>query len=704
MSNSRDIADSAATINFIDTVTSNVQTQLDNKDSLPSQTGNSGEFLTTNGTAASWAVVDALPTQTGNTGKFLTTDGTTDSWGVLTPATLTTKGVVEQSTSAENVAGTDDTVFPSVAGTKEMIDTHVSPSGTKDFTSNGAIPTGSSVVLRSDGDVEVVTSTYSTTVVAGTVVTYDTSGGTGYDKVAAQTTSNKVVVAYTDSGTSNHAAACVGTVNPADNSITWGTRVIIDATASTFTDICYDENADKFVVSYIRSGDVYAAVGTISGTDITFGTPVAVSTAGEYDGTSCAYESSTNKVVIAYGGSNMLARVGTVSGTSISFGIESTVVSSYHYNPAITYDITNNKIVLAYNVNAGDGKAIVGTISGTTISWGTAATFETGTAERITITYDSDTSQVLICWVDTVATEGLVCTGAVSGTSITFGTAVFFDDESVIADRSGISYGSGNKQFCIFYSNQSGSGATDTRLGTVSGTSITLGANIRLDTVTSGDWHSVGYNLVTNRFVGVYTQGAHKSYVIAATLATTNANEVFGVATTGVATATTVTITILGGTNANQSGMTAGDLQYINADGGISSTPSAYTKIGTALSATELLVSPEVPSVPTGAAKAYLSTIGSGTPAIEGSFNIASITDEATGRIGVTLDTDFANTAYTILVSSYGNSPTTQGVNSSIDRNNYPKTVGSFEIWTFNSSGSITDPNTGINVACFGDQ
>ena len=43
-------------------------------------------------------------------------------------ASLTVTGVVEQSTSAENVAGTSDTVFPSVAGTKEMIDTHASSS------------------------------------------------------------------------------------------------------------------------------------------------------------------------------------------------------------------------------------------------------------------------------------------------------------------------------------------------------------------------------------------------------------------------------------------------------------------------------------------------------------------------------------------------------------------------------------------------
>ncbi len=41
-------------------------------------------------------------------------------------STTTLAGLVERSTSAENVAGTDDTVTPTVAGVKEMIDTHVS--------------------------------------------------------------------------------------------------------------------------------------------------------------------------------------------------------------------------------------------------------------------------------------------------------------------------------------------------------------------------------------------------------------------------------------------------------------------------------------------------------------------------------------------------------------------------------------------------
>ena len=50
---------------------------------VPSQTGNTGKYLTTNGSAASWATVDALPSQTGNSGKYLTTNGSAASWSTI---------------------------------------------------------------------------------------------------------------------------------------------------------------------------------------------------------------------------------------------------------------------------------------------------------------------------------------------------------------------------------------------------------------------------------------------------------------------------------------------------------------------------------------------------------------------------------------------------------------------------------------------
>jgi hypothetical protein len=50
---------------------------------LPDQEGNSGKYLTTDGTDPFWETVDALPDQEGNEGKYLTTDGTDPEWAFL---------------------------------------------------------------------------------------------------------------------------------------------------------------------------------------------------------------------------------------------------------------------------------------------------------------------------------------------------------------------------------------------------------------------------------------------------------------------------------------------------------------------------------------------------------------------------------------------------------------------------------------------
>lgn len=55
---------------------------------LPTQTGNNGYFLTTNGSTASWSAISQVPSQTGQNGKYLTTDGSTASWATIaTPET-----------------------------------------------------------------------------------------------------------------------------------------------------------------------------------------------------------------------------------------------------------------------------------------------------------------------------------------------------------------------------------------------------------------------------------------------------------------------------------------------------------------------------------------------------------------------------------------------------------------------------------------
>lgn len=78
---------------------SDVDTKLAGKQpNLPSQTGQSGQFLTTDGTNLDWAEVDALPDQFGHSGEFLTTDGSNPSW-VPAQANLTGFGLFEHAST-----------------------------------------------------------------------------------------------------------------------------------------------------------------------------------------------------------------------------------------------------------------------------------------------------------------------------------------------------------------------------------------------------------------------------------------------------------------------------------------------------------------------------------------------------------------------------------------------------------------------------
>jgi hypothetical protein len=64
-------------------VDSSSPTGLSWQSPLPAQSSQSGKYLTTDGTDASWTTVDALPSQGSQAGKYLTTDGTTASWSTV---------------------------------------------------------------------------------------------------------------------------------------------------------------------------------------------------------------------------------------------------------------------------------------------------------------------------------------------------------------------------------------------------------------------------------------------------------------------------------------------------------------------------------------------------------------------------------------------------------------------------------------------
>ena len=200
---------------------------------------------------------------------------------------------------------------------------------------SGVLPNGKPVVVNANGTVSVVAEVPQQ---IGTSVVFN-AGYTQFFSSTFDSNSNKVVIAFRDDGDSGKGKAVVGTVDPSDNSISFGTEVQFDSSAVYYVSLTFDSNSNKVVIAYRDVGNSNygtAIVGTVSGTNISFGT-AAVFESATSDYSTATFDSTSNKVVIAYrdvGNSNYgTAIVGTVSGTNISFGSATVFENSSTFDP-----------------------------------------------------------------------------------------------------------------------------------------------------------------------------------------------------------------------------------------------------------------------------------------------------------------------------------------------------------------------------------
>ena len=216
------------------------------------------------------------------------------------------------------------------------------------------------------------------------------------------------------------------------------------------------------------------------------------------------YDTNVDKFLFVYkDGSNSgktYCKVGTFANNAWTFGGH---VAISPYSSAFcdaVYDPDSQKIVVIYEDQGSSGsdsqgKAVVGTISGTSISFGTAVSFGSTNTSRYDITYDTTANKVIIAYTDGADSEkGKAVVGTVSGTSISFGSASTF--ESGTTDQSQIVYASGSDRLFVVYQDEGNSNALTGCVGSVSGTSITWGtpAQIGITTVHDDVPHSVAYD------------------------------------------------------------------------------------------------------------------------------------------------------------------------------------------------------------------
>ena len=169
---------------------------------------------------------------------------------------------------------------------------------------------------------------------------------------------------------------------------------------------------DRVVIAYRDGSNTYvnSVVGTVSGTSISFGTEVVVSGSGAEEEVGIAYDSNNQKIVIGFTQSDVAKGiVGTVSGTSISYG---TAVNFNSGNTALkiraVYDSNAQKVVFFFRGAASTyyGQAVSGAVSGTSISFGSVTTFQSGRTEEIAAVYDANAQKSVVVYRDYAAGRG----------------------------------------------------------------------------------------------------------------------------------------------------------------------------------------------------------------------------------------------------------------------------------------------------------
>ena len=410
-----------------------------------------------------------------------------------------------------------------------------------------------------------------------------------YISTTFDSNSNKIVISYVDEGNSNYGTAIVGTIS--GTSVSFGSPVVFEQAGTFRTSATFDSNLNKVVIAYRDTGNSSygtAIVGTVSGTSISFGTAVVFESATT-DYISATFDSSSNKVVIAFsdGGNSDYGKaiVGTVSGTNISFGSATTFESAYATNISATFDTSNNKVVIAYNdvANSNYGTAIIGTVSGTSISFGSPVVFNAGETYYISTTFDTSNNKVVIAFSNgSNSFYGTVVVGTVSGTSISFGDLVVFNAGNAFFISSTFDTTAG--KVCISYQDDGNSDKGTFVVGTVSGTSISIGSETVFNDASTATPAATFDSNSSKVFLAFHDNG-NNSYGtgIVVQLESTSRPE--------VADGKTATIQVGGSINTQQNALTAGQQYFVQEDGTLGLTADSTSVIaGTAVSATDLIV------------------------------------------------------------------------------------------------------------------
>jgi hypothetical protein len=508
--------------------------------------------------------------------------------------------VISNSRGLNNIASVDATTAASISAAG------VGGGGTVDFTADGAISAGDVVVLNSDGTVSTVTQT-------STPLTEATSGSltsasqiTNHTGGVYDSTNQTVIITY-GYGSTGYLTVVIGTVG-SGNTITLGTPIVASTVSGSVqgnrTSAAYDPVNNKVVILASYGNALRAIAGTPSSSSISFGSIHTI-----YSGTprredfSICFDPDTSKFIAFFNDqdNSFTARssVLSLSGTSLSSstptqmsGTASGTSCSNFAN--VIYDENINRVVFVYD-RAARVRYVLGTVSGSSISYSSEGTITSSyfQANNKWLSFDSSTNKVFFTYYASANSYARVLTFTTS--SVSAGSQTQVSTTSVSSLGTYHAYDSTSNNFPIVYQSNTSPYPYYIRVATISGTTISLNTTHVLQSSPSTDYKmnlpipelSAG-KVVT--FASITNSAANNGAIVSTTATLSSDNDDWiGISTEAIADTATGTVTVIGGVNDQQSGLTAGSVYYVGNDGSLSTSTSGV-KIGKALAATDLLI------------------------------------------------------------------------------------------------------------------
>ena len=481
--------------------------------------------------------------------------------------------------------------------------TNLPAGGAEDFVASGTLPNGKPVILKANGQVEVVgTSGVQASIPSGSLTTFEAASSNRIQIAFDPNNGSKFVLCYQDTGNGEKGTAIIGTVS--NNSISFGSPVVFNAgntleisvsfdpaTANQFVVVCRNQNNNNYGTSY---------VGTVSSTSISFGSGV-VFNSGTTSNIRIAFSGAANIYVIAYkiSNSNGSSIVGTVSSNSSSFGTPFKFLTGNALHISLAADPNNtNKLVLSFqHENATDGKVAILTRNSTSLTVGTAVTFDSTGQYFGNIKYDPITAnRFLLGWSHNAGNILKAVVGSVSGTSITLGTVL--DVQAIHNSGIEVAFDPSNVNLAVISYHNSGAG-NPLMLAqlTLSGNSVTTLTPVVVKS-TGTTFPAVGYTFTqSGKIVQAFTDtnaSNHGKAIVSQTktfgtnLTSTN---FLGTATAAYTNGQTASIVLKGGISENQTSLAIGSIYYVQPAGTFATTKGVPPVLaGKAVSATSLLL------------------------------------------------------------------------------------------------------------------